>query len=171
MSSAGGTITSAVTILTKAILTFFVLRLIGSAMTAIGSGVGFLLPGNSIAVYSNLSFSIVGLIFHAVGAALSAAVIAALNLVASSIGNGVGVYKFLIFVWTSFAFLLISNFYWVAIWFVKFCGFTLRVRRRSSDEIGNWRGIPIEIWGDLKAESVLLEGKGNYYRNKKLSSG
>lgn len=166
MSGAGGTVTSAVTILTKAILAFFLLSLIGSAMTAIGSGVGFLLPGNPIAVYSNLSFSIVGWIFHAVGAALSTAVIAALKLVA--IGNGVGVYsaqatKFLIFVWISFAFLLLSNFYCVAIWFVEFRGFTSRVRRRSSDEIGNWRGIPREIWGELKVESVLVSGKGNYY--------
>jgi hypothetical protein len=168
VSGTGGTITSAVTILTKAILAFFILSLIGSAMTAIGSGVGFLLPGNSIAVYLNLSFSILGWIFHAVGTALSTAVIATLNLVARSIGNGVGVYsaqgtKFLIFVGISFAFLLISSFYWVAIWFVEFRKFTLRVRKRSSDEIGNWRGIPREIWGDWKAESVLLEGKGNYY--------
>ncbi|PMD50850.1 uncharacterized protein K444DRAFT_711065 [Hyaloscypha bicolor E] len=145
VSGTGGTITSAVTILTKAILAFFILSLI-HAMTAIGSGVGFLLPGSSIAVYLNLSFSILGWIFHAVGTALSTAVIATLNLVASSIGNSVGVYsaqgtKFLIFVGISFAFLLISSFYWVAIWFVEFRKFTLRVRKRSSDEIGNWRGI------------------------------
>ncbi|KAN0104969.1 hypothetical protein V8E51_010714 [Hyaloscypha variabilis] len=168
VSGAGGTITNAVTILTKAMLAFFILSLIGSASTAIGSGVGFLLPENPIIIYSNLGFSTLGSIFQVVGAALATAVIAALNLAASSIGNGVGVYStqgktFLIFVWLSFALLVTSNWYWLAIWFVEVREFTLRVRRRGSDEIGNWRGLPREIWGDLRAESVLLEGKENYY--------
>jgi len=149
-------------------LAFFILSLIGSAMTAIGSGVGFLLPGNSIVIYSNVGFSTLGFIFHAIGAGMTTAVIAAMNLAASSIGNGVGVYAaqgntFLIFVWVSFALLMMSNLYWSAVWFVEVREFTLRVRRRSSNEIGNWRGLPREIWGDLRAESVLLEGKGNYY--------
>jgi hypothetical protein len=61
-------------------------------------------------------------------------VIAALNLAASSIGNGVGVYskggtQFLVFVWVSFGLPVMSNFYWVVIWFVEFREFTLRVRR------------------------------------------
>ncbi|KAE9364018.1 hypothetical protein N431DRAFT_497738 [Stipitochalara longipes BDJ] len=168
VSGAGGTITSAVTILTKAMLAFFILSLIGSAMTAIGSGVGFLLPRNSIVIYSNLGFSTLGFTFHIIGAGMSTAVIVALNLAASSIGNGVGVYstkgnKFLAFVWLSFALLLISGSYWLAIWFVEVRGYTLRVRRRSTDEIGNLRGLPREIRGDLRAENVLLEGKGSYY--------
>jgi hypothetical protein len=47
----------------------------------------------------------------------------------------------------------------VTIWFVELREFTLRIRRRTSDEIGNWRGILKEVWGDLRAESVLLEGR------------
>jgi hypothetical protein len=149
-------------------LAFFILSLIGSGATAIGSGVGFLLPQSSIAVYSNLGFSTLGFIFHVVGAAMATTVVAALNLAASSIGNGVGLYsdvgkKFLVFVWVSFGLLVIANFYWLVIWFVEVREFTLRVRRRTSDEIGNWGGVLKEVWGDLRAETVLLEGKGNYY--------
>lgn len=147
---------------------FFILSLIGSAATAIGSGVGFLLPESSIVVYSNIGFSTMGSIFHVIGAGTSTAVVVALNVAARSIGNGVGVYsssgkKFLVFVWVSYGLLLIANSFWVVVWFVEVREFTLRVRRRTSNEIGNWRGIPKEIWGDLRSESVLLEGKGNYY--------
>jgi SUR7/PalI family len=168
VSGAGGTVTGAVTVLTKAIFAFVIISLVGSSVTVIGSVVGFLLPWNSMAVYSSMGFSALGFIFHLAGATISTAVIAALNLAASSIGNGVGVYstqgtKFLIFVWLSSALLLISTFYWVSIWFVEFREFALRVRRRSSDEIGNWRGLRREIWGDLRAESVLLHGKRSYH--------
>ena len=156
-------------------LAFFILSLIGSAMTAIGSGIGFLLPGNAIVIYSNVGFSTLGFIFHIAGAAMTTTVIAALNIAARSIGNGVGVYatqgnKFLILMWVSFTLMIISNLYWVAVWFVEAREFTLRVRRRRSDEISNWRGLPRELWGDLRAESMLLEGKGNYYLKKTIVS-
>jgi hypothetical protein len=47
----------------------------------------------------------------------------------------------------------------VTIWFVELREFTLRIRRRTSDEIGNWRGILKEVRGDLRAENVLPEGR------------
>ncbi|CZR57366.1 uncharacterized protein PAC_07255 [Phialocephala subalpina] len=173
VSGAGGTLGSAVTILTKAIFASFVISLIGSSISALGSLLSFLLPQNSILIYINLGFSLLGFTFHAIGTAAATAAVAAINSAANSIGNDISLYskagsQFLVFVWISFGLMLVSSLYWSTVWFVEVRTWSVRLRRRTIEEVGNYSGLLGEVGRDFKAESKLEIGKedvkiGSYF--------
>jgi hypothetical protein len=58
---------------------------------------------------------------------------------------------FLALTWTSFAVALLTNWYLLVVWFVEFRTISVKVQRRSPQELGNWRRF-----------GVFRERKGGY---------
>jgi hypothetical protein len=174
VSGAGGIVGTATTVLTKAVFAFFIISLVGSGVSTLGSLAGIILPQNRILIYINGGFSSMGLLFHSIGSIAATATIAAINAIANNVGNDVGLNsiagtKFLIFVWISFALVLFSSTYWVAIWFVEFRRHSLQVRRRTPEQIGNWRGVFREVLGDFRSDKEVwnawkeIDGPPGYF--------
>jgi hypothetical protein len=124
-------------------------------VSTLGSLAGILLPQNRILIYINGGFSSLGLSFHFIGSIAAIATIAAINAIANSVSGDVGLHtkmvnQFLIFVWISFALVLFSSSFWVATWFDDFRRHSLKVRRRTLKQIGNWTGVLREVLGDFR---------------------
>lgn len=60
--------------------------------------------------------------------------------------------KILIFIWVGFACSLLADIYWLSIWIVEFRSISFRARRRTQDEIGDWKGIWREVKDDVRPD-------------------
>jgi hypothetical protein len=64
--------------------------------------------------------------------------------------------------------ILFSSSYWVAIWFVEFRRHSLKVRRRTPEQIGNWSGLFREVLGDFRSDKEVwnykeIDGPPSYF--------
>jgi hypothetical protein len=90
VSGAGGVTGSGTTILTKAVFAFFIISLIGSGVSTLGSLAGILLPQNHILICISGGFSSLRLLFHFIVSIAATATIPAINVIATSVGSDVG---------------------------------------------------------------------------------
>jgi hypothetical protein len=101
-------------------------------------------------MYNNLAFSIIGVLFNLAGSATVTAFITTANNIVNLFGEALGLKaglgtRFLILTWVSFGLALLTNLYVLAVWFFQFRTISVKVERRSSQDMGNWKGIGIGI--------------------------
>jgi hypothetical protein len=140
--------------LDRALIAFYILGIIGSGVTMLGSLIAIVLGNSRILLYINMGFSTLGAIFILAG---SIAITVLAKLVAgivNMVGNGVGLYaesgnKFLILTWVSFVMMLLANSFWVFVWFVEFKTFRLVLERRPLEQRGSYLGIFREVKDNL----------------------
>jgi hypothetical protein len=100
-------------------------------------------------MYNNLAFSIIGVLFNLAGSATVTAFITTANNIVNLFGAALGLKaglgtSFLILTWVSFGLALLTNMYVLAVWFFQFRTISVKVERRSSQDMGNWKGISPE---------------------------
>ena len=132
--------------LDKTILAFYVLSLIGSGIVIIVSLVGLILPSSPAVMYTNITFSIIAVLFNLAGSATITAFVATANNIVNLFGSSIGLHanlgsRFLALTWAGFGLSLLTNWYLLAVWFVDWRTISVKVQRRSPQDMGNWTAI------------------------------
>ncbi|KAI9172571.1 hypothetical protein HJFPF1_02077 [Paramyrothecium foliicola] len=161
LGSTVGSVTELGTGAATAVQVFGIIAVIGTGLMFLGSLFAVLFLRRVTAVTTMLLGS-VGSVAYLI-TAIVGTVIAALG--SSAIGGigstfGLGTRKgqsFLAMVWVGAVFALIANSYWLLVWFVEFRKTSFKRRQRTSSQIGNWRGILSELWGDLRLNRISKE--------------
>jgi hypothetical protein len=60
----------------------------------------------------------------------------------------------LLIVWLAWLLVSLSVVYWGIVWFVEVRQSSFTRRKRSDDEVGNWKGIGREIRSDVKGSKI-----------------
>jgi hypothetical protein len=128
LGSSADSLGSILTTLAKALIAFYVLGIIGSGVTMLGSLFAIALGNSRVLLYINMGFSILGVVFTLAGSIAVTVIAKLLAGVVNMIGNGVGLYaesgnKFLALSWIASVMILLANAYWLSIWFVEFKSF------------------------------------------------
>lgn len=154
------TLSSGITTLGRALLAFLIISMIGSGVSMLVALPSIFFPAARILIYTNLFFSTLAAFGSFLAAILLTALIAGVTSAIGGIGDALGLSieegsAVLALAWVSWACILVMNMYWSAIWFVEVRRWAFTKRRRTSDEVGNWKGVGKEVWRDLKGEKSL----------------
>jgi hypothetical protein len=155
ISSVSGYLSTTIRSLTKTALAFYIVAIIGAGVTFLCSLIGLFISTSMPLLYTNIAFSFLGstsLIAASIGITFMATIISnAVNSVGKSVGLSVNKgAKFMVLTWISWGLLALANIYWSSVWFVEFRKHAVTFRKRSEQEIGNWRGIGGELRRDFK---------------------
>lgn len=142
-------------------LASLILSLIGSLFFAISSALAIFFPHSPLLAYSNIFWPLLASTFAFVAAAMLsvlvvgvfAAVNGAVHVAGVKIGQGGSV---LLLAWLAWVLVLLALVYWGLVWFVEVRRWSFTKRRRSEDEVGNWKGIGTEVWKDLRKDKTAL---------------
>jgi hypothetical protein len=154
-------LTNLTSTLDQIIFAFYMITLITSGFVILGSIAQFLLPTSGIVMYANLMTSALCAASALSASATTTAFITTANNIINIFGSALGLRAelssaFLALTWTSFAVALFMNWYLLAVWFVEFRTISVKVQRRSPQELGNWRrfGVFRESKGGFVEETV-----------------
>jgi len=156
LGSSADSLGSILTTLAKALIAFYVLGIIGSGVTMLGSLFAIAFGNSRVLLYINMGFSILGVVFTLAGSIAVTVIAKLLAGVVNMIGNGVGLYaesgnKFLALSWIASVMILLANAYWLSVWFVEFKSFRLVLERRPVEQ----RGSYLEILREVKENLTL----------------
>ncbi|PSN68539.1 hypothetical protein BS50DRAFT_490427 [Corynespora cassiicola Philippines] len=154
------TLSSNATGFRKAVFGFFVIAIIGSALTALSSLPAIIFPQSRLLIYANIFWAGLASFFAVLAAAILTGLILAIMQTVDGFGEALGVLihqgnKALLFVWLAWFFAVLAAGYWDTVWFVELRSWSFARRKRSEDEKGNWRGVGREIMRDLKGQKGL----------------
>jgi hypothetical protein len=135
-------------------------------------------------MYSNLAFSIIGLLFNLAGSAtVTAFIITAKNIVnlfGSSLGLDAEIgYNFLILTWTSCALALLANIYVLAVWFFQFRTISVQVQRLSPRDTLQWEAMAVPDSSETMVsgrpapapvQQMVMRPTRNSFRNSRSKS-
>ncbi|KEF63482.1 uncharacterized protein A1O9_01460 [Exophiala aquamarina CBS 119918] len=138
-----------------ALFAFLLISLISSCVVMIGSILCCVSRVRNIFVRINLCFSALGAHFLLLAAITVTVVVEAVGSFTKQFTSTINIYvedgdKFIAVAWIAAACTFPLLFLWFAVWFVEVRTWALSKRKREAQEIGNWKGIFREIWGDLK---------------------
>ncbi|KNG47960.1 sphingolipid delta4-desaturase [Stemphylium lycopersici] len=133
-----------------------IVSLVGSAFSAISAVPAIFFPHSRLLAYVNMFWPLLASIFAFLASTLFTVLIAG---VFAAVGNVVGAAgvevqqgaSALLLAWLAWLLASLSLVYWGLVWFVEVRRSSLIKRKRSEDEVGNWRGIGREVWRDVKA--------------------
>ncbi|KAE9376271.1 hypothetical protein N431DRAFT_529122 [Stipitochalara longipes BDJ] len=147
--------------LDQVIFAFYIIALISSGFVILGSIAQFLLPTSGMVMYANLITSTLTAAFALSASVTTTAFITTANNIINIFGTALGLRAelspaFLALTWAGFAAALLTNWYLVAVWFVEFRTISVKVQRRSPQDMGNWRnfGVFRESKGGFVEETV-----------------
>ena len=105
----------------------------------------------------NIMWPLVASTFAFLAAILLTIVIAGVFAAVDGVVNEVGVEvrqggSVLFLAWLAWLLISLSVIYWGLVWFVEVRRWGFARRKRSEEEVGNWKGIGREIWSDVKRE-------------------
>jgi hypothetical protein len=145
--------------LDQIIFTFYLITLISSGFLILGSIAQFFLPTSSILIYANLVTSTLNLTSSLSASAATTAFLTTANNIINIFGSALNLHSdlgtsFLILTWTSFATALLTNWYIIAVWFIEFRTISIKVQRRSPQDLGNWRKGKVGIFRESKGGFV-----------------
>ncbi|RDW67023.1 hypothetical protein BP5796_09772 [Coleophoma crateriformis] len=155
VASSAGFLNSLSQGLSTSTFAFFIISLVGAFFAVPASGLAAIRPSSPLLMWTIFISTGLAVTFQFIGAVIVTAFAGGATAVVSKFGNGVGLYanmgiQLQIFVWVSFGLLLLSFSYWLSVWFVEFRQRSYKARRRTSYEIGNWKGIFAEVLSDLR---------------------
>lgn len=138
-----------------ALFAFLIISLISSCVVILGSILCCVPRIRNIWVRINLCFSALGAQFLLLAAMTATVVVKAVSSFTKEFTSTINIYmedgnRFIAVAWITVACTFLLLFLWFAVWFVEVRTWALRKRTREAREIGNWKGIFREVWGDLK---------------------
>ena len=140
-----------------AVFASLIVSLVGSLLSTILAIPGIIYPHSRILAYMNIMWPTLASTFAFLAATLLTIVIAGVFAAVDGVVNEVGVEirqggSVLFLAWLAWILISLSVVYWGLVWFVEVrrCGFARR--KRSEEEVGNWKGAGREVWSDLKRE-------------------
>ncbi|KUJ08282.1 uncharacterized protein LY89DRAFT_765093 [Mollisia scopiformis] len=157
-----GTIGSSLVLVMTLLSTFQIIGLVGSGILALGSLASVIMGRSRLIAYTVFAAAGLAFIGELVAAILITVIAGIVSGLINSVGSGVSLYvtsgkRALAFAWVSAALVILANIYWLAVWFVDFRRHSLKVRRRGTDQIGNWKGLGKELLSDLRSDPSLEE--------------
>lgn len=153
-------LSSDITALRGAVFAFLIISVVSSAVNVLLAIPSIIFSAARLLVYANLFFSNLAALAAFLGAVLLTGLILVVASLTSGFGEAVGLLigkgeRVLAFLWVSWACLLVASIYWDLVWFVEVRRWSFVKRRRSDDQVGNWRGLRGEVWQDLKGEKSI----------------
>ena len=118
-----------------------------------------ILAGVRQAIFASLLISLVGAGFSAVSAIPAiffphSKLLAYFNMFWPVLADVVQGTSVLLIVWLAWLLVSLSVVYWGIVWFVEVRQSSFTRRKRSDDEVGNWKGIGREIRSDVKGSKI-----------------
>lgn len=155
----GQSASSFITIAYVVIIAVFVIALIGNGLSIILSAAAFFAPSygklhTAGAAITTLSTQLLQ------SAAITSTIIAisinsSLNKFSDVSGLSVTVGgKFLALIWVGYIAAQMANGYWVTTWFVRFREISYKARRRTAQQMGDYKGIKTEVLSDLRVQEM-----------------
>ncbi|KAI4714531.1 hypothetical protein J4E89_000211 [Alternaria sp. Ai002NY15] len=134
--------------------------LIGAGFSAVSAIPAIIFPHSKLLAYFNIFWPLLSSAFAFVAAVLLTVLISGVFSVAGDIidvaggklNQGTSV---LLIVWLAFVLVSLSVAYWGVVWLVEVRRSGLTRRKRSDEEVGNWKNIGKEIWSDVKGTKRL----------------
>lgn len=131
-----------------------------------GSLAAFVFPSTPAIMYNNLAFSIIDVLFNLAGPATVMTFITTANNIVNIFGEALGLKAglgigFLILTWVSFGLAPLTNLYVLAVWFFQFRAISVKVQRRSSQDMGNWKGIGSGIGPEASDNTITRPVRRN----------
>lgn len=147
----------------KAIFASLIVSLIGSFFSAISAVPGITFPHSRLLAYMNIFWSFLASTFAFLAAAMLTILIAGIFAAVGRIGSMGGVQvlqvwqggSVLLLAWLAWVLVSLSLVYWGLIWFVEVRRSSFTRRKRSEDEVGNWKGIAGEVRMDFKGGKIV----------------
>ncbi|KAJ5031488.1 dihydroceramide delta-desaturase [Bipolaris maydis] len=136
-----------------------IVSLVGSLLSTILAIPGIIYPHSRILAYINIMWPLLASTFAFLAATLLTIVIAGVFAAVDGVVNGVGVEVWqggsvLFLAWLAWVLISLPVVYWGLVWFVEVRRWGFASRKRSEEEVGNWKGIGREVWSDLKREEA-----------------
>lgn len=166
LGTTGGYLGSTLTSLAKALIAFYILAIIGSGITMLGSLAAIIFGNSRILLYINMGFSTLGVMFLFAGSVAVTVLAKTVAGIVNMIGNGIGLYaesgnKFLALTWVAFVMMLLANSFWIFVWFVEFKTWRLVLERRPLEQRGSYLGVFKEVKDNLslgpKIDVVVMD--------------
>ncbi|KAK7192086.1 hypothetical protein PSPO01_01658 [Paraphaeosphaeria sporulosa] len=150
-----GSLSSTTGTILRATIAFLIISMIGSGLAALLAIPSALFPISRLLVYTVVFFSQLSTLSAFIAALLLTALIKTVVSTVGGLGDALSLFvsegsAVVVFAWVSWACMLVVSAYWTAVWFVEIRGWSFVRRRRSGDEVGNWKGMREEVWRDLK---------------------
>jgi hypothetical protein len=138
----------------------FLVSLVGAGFSAVSAIPAVFFPHSKLLAYFNIFWPLLASAFAFVAAVLLTVLISGvfsvaadiINVAGASIDQGTSV---LLIVWLAYVLVSLSVVYWGVVWFVEVRRSSFVRRKRSEEEVGNWKNIGKEIWSDVKGTKRL----------------
>jgi hypothetical protein len=154
------TMTSLLAGMRQAAFACLLVSLVGAGFSAVSAIPAIFFPHSQLLAYFNIFWPFLASVVVFVAAILLTVLISGVFAVAGEIINvaGAGVRRgtsALLIVWLAWFLVSLSVVYWGIVWFVEVRQSSFTRRKRSDDEVGNWKNIGKEIRSDLKGSKIL----------------
>lgn len=165
LGTSGDYLGNTVTALARALIAFYIIAIIGSGITVLGSLIAIVLGDSRILLYINIGFSTLGTAFLLTGSIAVTILSELMAKIVNMIGNGIGLYaekggKFIALTWVAFGMILLANTFWFVVWFVEFKTWSLVLRSRMPEQRGNYLRVFKEVKDNLtlgpKNDRILM---------------
>ncbi|RYN57558.1 hypothetical protein AA0118_g7691 [Alternaria tenuissima] len=143
----------------QAIFASLLISLVGAGFSAVSAIPAIFFPHSKLLAYFNMFWPVLASAFAFVAAILLTVVISGVFLLAGEIVDVAGTdvvqgTSVLLIVWLAWLLVSLSVVYWGIVWFVEVRQSSFTRRKRSDDEVGNWKGIGREIRSDVKGSKI-----------------
>lgn len=143
----------------QAIFASLLISLVGAGFSAVSAIPAIFFPHSKLLAYFNMFWPVLASAFAFVAAILLTVVISGVFLLAGEIVDVAGTdvvqgTSVLLIVWLAWLLVSLSVVYWGIVWFVEVRQSSFTRRKRSDDEVGNWKGIGREIGSDVKGSKI-----------------
>lgn len=134
--------------------------LVGAGFSAVSAIPAIIFPHSKLLAYFNIFWPFLASAFAFVAAVLLTVLISGVFSVAGDIIDVAGGKldqgtSVLLIVWLAYVLVSLSVAYWGVVWLVEVRRSGLTRRKRSDEEVGNWKNIGKEIWNDVKGTKRL----------------
>lgn len=120
----------------KIAFAFYIISLVGSGSTIIGSLVGVFISPKMLVV-ANVSFTVLSSTFQFLASVVATVIINLSQKLIGEVGGALNIHshkggKVLLLTWLGWLFILLAGLYWFYIWFVEVRDFDVRIMRKES---------------------------------------
>jgi hypothetical protein len=141
----------------QAVFASLLVSIVGSGFAAVSAIPAIFFPHSQLLAYFNIFWPFLASTFAFVAAILLTVVISGIFSVAGEMTDvaGTAVHQgtsVLLIVWLAWIFVGLSGVYWWVVWFVEVRQSSFTRRKRSDDEVGNWKGIWKEVRSDFNGK-------------------
>jgi glucan phosphoethanolaminetransferase (alkaline phosphatase superfamily) len=145
----------------EAVFASLLVSLVGAGFSTVSAVPAVFFPHSPLLAYFNIFWPFLANTFAFVAAILLTVLISGIFSVAGNIVEVTGArvdqgVSVILIVWLAWVLVSLSVVYWCVIWFVEVRRSSFTRRKRSEEEVGNWKNIGREISSDIKGTKRLL---------------